>query len=239
MSNLEGIKAKIRALRSKTMANGCTEAEASAAMQKAAALMATYGVDAEGAEIMSSAPIALTRARYLFPYSLLWHAIEDVCRASSSWKAVRRGKGWEYRLVFAAREPDMLMAEYLYEVLDRAISRVCADFRKDKTWRLKRSRKTRDLAMEAHMTGFCLRLWERMNSIFAARLVRPEVTVPDTATAEPRALSKKEKRAAKRIDQIFNHAGYSQGIKAAEGVHLSEAMTGGQAEGPALIGGGK
>lgn len=241
MKKIDAIKARIRALREMTPARGCTEAEAAAAAEKVRELMATYGLDEAGIETADSAPIALTNVRNGWPYCEVWSTIARICRAEIRGDWIHDGRAFRPRLIYRAAEPDMLLAEYLHEVLDRAMDRAQADFRKTKGWRLKRSRKTRDAAMTAFMDGFCWSLRGLLTRVFAERWAAtepppaPPVTKVETSAAR-KPLSKADKARRKKFDARWNHPARWAGHEAAEKVELHHAMDGEAPAAPKLLG---
>jgi hypothetical protein len=82
MRDLEKIKEKIKALLSKTVANGCTESEMFAALAKAQALMDTYEItDADIREAKEEAAMQHTEAPETDdPHRIKWHLSHGVSK---------------------------------------------------------------------------------------------------------------------------------------------------------------
>jgi len=113
---------RVRAIMSKTMANGCTEGEAMAALEKAQELMAAYDIseadigaaaqgEQEGATIWRDDPND--------PYQIKRYLAVGVgkftrCR---SWRGTRN------EVTFCGLESDVLFAQWLLETLQRFVKR--------------------------------------------------------------------------------------------------------------------
>lgn len=105
------VKAKIRALLAKTASAGCTEAEAIAAAQMAARLMAQYGIDNPDEEDIGPLPTHSSATR------------EALCNAVAQFCNVRGFKGEDHRLYFHGLESDTIFAEWLLDTLEAFVNR--------------------------------------------------------------------------------------------------------------------
>lgn len=156
--NLDAIRAKLRALREKTVENGCTEEEAMLAAEKMAELLSKYGLsneelDAEGYEQNT---ISMGRRS---PLEDVWFEVARFadCKAWYS-------RSWDGKLsfVFFGRPQDVLVAEYVYEVLKDACKRALADFRASEPYKRRRTTKTRAQAVKAFQEGLAAGLCRKL-----------------------------------------------------------------------------
>ena len=158
MSNgLERIKARIRALLAKTVANGCTEGEALAAAEKAFAMMCEHGLSHDELSIgRSKAPTLKSRRT---PLDDLWITVATVCRCQA---VVQYGCGLDW--VYIGPEPWPEVAVWLQGTLTGAHGRALEDFRKSAVYQRRRVARTRAAARRQFTVGFVdqvrLKLWE-------------------------------------------------------------------------------
>lgn len=241
MSDRESLKARLRALLAKTTANGCTEPEAASAMAAAARIMAAHGLDLDDVETVQSAPIRLRRAREFGAYLSVWATIRFVCSCTWSYTWLRQPGGRPVLTgIYHGRAHDVLLAEYLRALCDRAIRRAHADFRASKTWRLKRSRKTRDLEMDAFTEGLCLRLSSSIFDTFRSRV--PPMEKPAPVDDTPDDLTPAEARRAAKLSREWARKaarrGFAAGVLAGEQIQVAEPVNG-ASNTPLMIGSGK
>ncbi|MDU7523446.1 MAG: DUF2786 domain-containing protein [Roseomonas mucosa] len=149
-TKLEAVKARIRALRAKTAANGCTEAEALAAAEKAFALMREHGLDddlvacAEG-----TAQLGRTRRS---PIDAVLPTIAWVCHCRYYLRQDRvRGP---LDVVFLGRDPWPEVALWLRGVVTEAADRALRDFLATPEYRRRRKPGTRSAARRHFLEGF-------------------------------------------------------------------------------------
>ena len=117
---------RVKALLAKTMANGCTEGEAMAALEKARELMATYEMtesdlqpETEKAQIHATGEAD--------PYKIKWHlarAIADFTRCRS-WRRNWNGDG----ITFCGLESDVMFATWLLDTLQQFVLHEVQSFR--------------------------------------------------------------------------------------------------------------
>ncbi|WP_165837793.1 DUF7168 domain-containing protein [Zavarzinia aquatilis] len=240
MADQDSIKAKLRALLAKTTAAGCTEPEAASAMAAAARIMAAHGIDPDDIDTVDGERVSIARSKASWPYSLVHGAIERVSRARSHIRYSHHAGGrLKITMHFTGRPSDVALAEYLYILLERAIRRAQADFRATKTWRLKRSRKTRGEEMAAFTEGLCWRLTDRVLEVFSHRLPPPPAPTQQPAvTPEPELTKAEQARARKQFrawEKMINRKGYWAGTAAADAIQVTDAMAG-EAPEPQMIG---
>jgi hypothetical protein len=141
-AELAGVKARIKALSEKTVANGCTEAEAMSAADMVGRLLERYALTMDEIEVREArcvqveVPIGGRRRR---PIDACVPAIARFCDCKV-WLA--RGAPptgfvcppgidpYGYRYAFFGFETDTAMATYLFAVIDRAIGTETAAFRR-------------------------------------------------------------------------------------------------------------
>ena len=157
MRNLDTIRAKLRALRAKTVENGCTEEEAMAAAEKMAELLSKHGLSAEelDAEGYERHEVAMGRRS---PLDEVWFAVAAFadCRG---WYQRHDGKT---NFVFFGRPQDALVAEYVYDVLKSACANALAGFRASEVFRRRRTTKTRAHAVKAFQEGLASSLVNKL-----------------------------------------------------------------------------
>ena len=157
------IKDKIAALRAKTRANGCTEAEAMAAAALAAKLMGEHGLSEEDLVMTEGAAIERT-------VTPTWRNKLNATIAYCTNTAVvalrgRRSTG----IMFVGRASDVEIALYLRDVCVRAVDGGLRAFKTQigGMYRRRRSLATRRLAAADFTNGFVDRLCARLMEVFA------------------------------------------------------------------------
>ncbi len=161
MADRSKIAAKIAALRAKTSNAGCTEAEALAAAELAARLMAEHGLSETEIEMVSaSAEERTTRATWRG--RVAW----AVSVATNTAAVFHPGTAFE----FIGRTPGPEVAAYLYVVMTNAIVRRSRDFRETAEYRRRRTTKTRRAALADFATGMEARLRIRLFELFRSTI---------------------------------------------------------------------
>lgn len=158
----DAIKRRIKALRDRTTARGCTEAEAMEAAAKAAQLMRDHGLDAADlvmteASVETRTPVASTKA-------LLWNTVAS-CANCKALVSERPTSGRD--VTFFGREPGPQIAAYLFEVCDNAIKHELSKFRAGEFYRRRRAAKTKRKAVDDFTFGLVQRLATRLRALFA------------------------------------------------------------------------
>lgn len=146
---LRKIKARLRALNEKTTANGCTEDEAIAAANKATEILSKHG---------------LTEADLAEDFETSWRGISRRSPLENIWFATAKFadcKGWYTRdmrgslaITFFGRASDVLVAEYVHDVLAAATKRATREFRASELYQKRRTPRTRAQALRAFQEGF-------------------------------------------------------------------------------------
>jgi len=155
----EALKARIRALLSRTTARGCTEAEALAAFAKAQHMMAQHGLTQDAVET-GRATIGLGRARRS-DVDRLWAAVAYACRCRS----FRTVGGREITVTYVGRLPWPDVALWMHEVVAGAAARASREFGKSPEAKRRRTARTRNQAKQAFMAGFITGLYRNIAAL--------------------------------------------------------------------------
>ncbi|NGM19800.1 DUF2786 domain-containing protein [Roseomonas stagni] len=179
-SELEKVKARIRALAAKTTDRGCSEAEAMAAAQKVGQLLEVYGLSMSEVELRQEVCIQreiVMEGPRLQAVGAIFLAIIRLTE-TKGWTA---GRG---TFVLFGLEPDVLMGEYLLHLVAGAVDREEADFRASEAYR--RSRLQPQARLRSFRYGFAERISERLEQI--ARHRRETATAARATPAAGTAL---------------------------------------------------
>lgn len=120
MSERERIAARIRALRAKTVENGCTEAEAMAAAEKLAQLLADYNMTMDEADLRAS-PIGDHVHDAAGTVGLkLWKPASAIAKLTNTryWTG---GRAAPTRITFVGLTHEVEIAAYLLAICERAM----------------------------------------------------------------------------------------------------------------------
>lgn len=218
---------RINALRQRTTAAGCTEAEALAAASKAAELMREYdlGVDQLG---MSEEWVG-TKISPQASAAGIWGSIGHCTNTHPLFSRHQT----ERRVIYVGLEPGPVIACYLSEVCENALKTELAKFRKGDFYRKRRSEKTRRAASNDFVLGLVGRLRQRLRQLFedridnvksAAASVELAARYPDTGTVR------------RRKTKVRYDAAVDEGWRAGGNVNLAHGVNGRQTK-PLLIGG--
>ena len=162
MADLDRIRARIRQLREMTQANGCTEAEALSAAEKALELMGRHGISEDELERTTSTRPG-SRKRRSVCHSL-WLMVAAVCRCRTYWDGTSR----QYH--YYGAPADVMVAEYLHDILLGAVKRASAEFKRDPEYRRRRKPGTRAAALRTFQIAMIKRLTDRLNSLWWLRV---------------------------------------------------------------------
>lgn len=162
MTEMDSIKARIRALRARTVENGCTEAEALAAAEKVMQLMARHNLAAEQVDIAEEDVLLGTSG----PSTLepLFIMVAWVCHCEM---LVVTG-GERRRIRYIGRDPWPEAAAYLHAVVVGAARRAHRVFADTPDYR-RRSRPSRLVADYHFLTGFQRALSVKLVALTHAR----------------------------------------------------------------------
>ncbi len=162
-TELEKVKARLRALAAKTIDRGCSEAEAMMAAQKVGELLEVYGLTMSEVELRDEPclqrDIVITGPR-LQAVGIIFMAILRLTE-TRGWMVGRN------HFVLFGLEPDVLMGEYLMHLVAGAVDHEEALFRASEAYR--RSRQTPQQRLRSFRYGFAERVSERMDELAAHR----------------------------------------------------------------------
>lgn len=239
--NTKAIKAKIRALAAKTVDNGCTEAEALAAMRMVGKLLTQYNLSMSEVE-MSAEEMVLKTLRTGSKHSGGVHfAIVGIGMFTNTKPWVDRNGG-EINYNFFGQETDVLMAEYLYKLIVGSINREVANFKNTEIY--KRASSARG-ASSSFVKAMGMRLGQRlvmmareeeaqMNSSGGRDLmiIKGRLVTQEFAKLNFNLTSKKTNA------NIKNHSAANAGYNAANNVNLSSKPVGQNSSSTLMIGRG-
>ena len=156
----ETIRKRINALLNRTVARGCTEAEAMEAAARAAALMQEHGIDQDA--LLMAETIVKTRSSAKSARARLWPAIAHATNTTATAYAGITGK----EVSFIGAEPWPEIAGYLFQVCERAVDGEVKRFRSDAFYRRRRSAKTKRQAVDDFTIALVMRLRTRIPVMF-------------------------------------------------------------------------
>ena len=151
MSDLAKIRAKLAALRAKTVENGCTEAEALAAAEKAAELMDAHDLTSAELEAPTYDEAGVEIGRRRTAIDNIWLSVARFAGCTGYLDRTANGR---WRFVYFGRSADVLIAEYVHEVIRRAADGAIGRFKLSDDYRRRRTAKTRLRALNAFAHGF-------------------------------------------------------------------------------------
>jgi hypothetical protein len=201
VNDLDKIRARIRQLRKMTVENGCTEAEAMRAAEIALKLMDRYGLRDGDVEFETASPATPGRRRQVIDG--LWNTVAWVC-GCQGWTTRRGGR---LRYVYFGRPSDVLVAEYLHELLAGAYRRECEAFKATKEYLKRRTRRTRSAAVKAFQAGMVAMLRHNLLGLWWRK-------VPETEAARAALLDSHKKHLA-LLDGELARRGFKFGTIAA------------------------
>lgn len=205
---------RIKKLLSMTVKAGCTEAEAMAAAEKAARLMAQLGI--EEADLQFSASTVNVKAGWSSGRAELWRAI-SVCTNTAT---IMLGGSIEY----VGRDPWPTVAQYLHQVTSRAIDTALREFKAGKWYRRRTSIRAKRAAAFDFTKAMAFRLSRKLVALF-------DISIDEDVRAT--ALIERDRRYPTSVDvPTVNRrpklgrylvAGLA-GVAAADGVELSHGV---------------
>jgi hypothetical protein len=158
-TELEKVKARIRALASRTTDRGCSEAEAMVAAQKVGELLEVYGLTMSEVELRQEScvqrEVVFTGPRVQAVGAVFLSIIR--LTETKGWTA---GRG-SFNLF--GLEPDVMMGEYLLHLIAGAIDREETAFRASAAYRM--SRLTPQSRLRSFRYGFAERVADRLDEI--------------------------------------------------------------------------
>lgn len=219
MSDLASLKARIAALRAKTSAAGCSEAEAMAAAEAVARLMASHGI--------TETDLVMEEARAVLNGPKTAHSFV-ICSVISGCTNTAAVSMADAAIVYFGRQPGPEIAVYLTDICHRALRQGLAEFMASPFYRRRRTTKTKTAARADFKTGMETRLAARLQEMF-------RTTRSDKAKAEaqgyldsrhPNTRAHKLRQRETRFDEAKN-AGWRAGgdVALSHGVGRQQAAT--------------
>ncbi|MGK7869490.1 DUF2786 domain-containing protein [Falsiroseomonas sp. E2-1-a20] len=238
-TELEKVKARIRALAAKTTDRGCSEAEAMLAAQKVGELLEVYGLGMSEVELREEAciqrEVVITGAR-LQAVGIIFMAILRLTET----------RGWmvgRSQFVVFGLEPDVLMGEYLLHVVAGAVDHEEALFRASEAYR--RSRLAPQQRLRSFRYGFAERVSDRLDELAAHRRQAEEAAHAASGAGTALVVAKEARlseafrglgirlRSRTTTRRVSDGAAFRQGVAAGGRVGL-ERPVGAGAGAPAL-----
>lgn len=227
--DIESVREKLRALRERTVENGCTEEEAVAAAEKAAELLTKYGLsddDLADADY-STAEIPIGKRTVL---DRVWGCIADFCDCACWYDRADTGT----KFCFFGRAQDVLVAEYIYEVMKGAIGRALVDFRSSPIYQNRRKASARSRVTKAFLEGIAISLtrklheglWKRNGDQWQTALVTTRASM-EMKAQQVRGLKLKATRALERADGAAAREARYQGWAAGKEIEVNAGVTAG------------
>lgn len=211
---------RIRALRQKTVANGCTEAEALSAAAKVRELLAEHGLNDE-AVCFESASVGLGRKRRA-PVDGLWNVIGWYCDCVAY---LSREHDQSLSVVYHGAHPKPLLAEYLHDCCENAL-RVAVDREKASgPYRRRRTRRTRSQHLKAFQEGFILALNRKLVSMKG--IANTGALTDARRSLESKGVKLSTMAGLKKRESRFNDAAWN-GVGAGRKVDLNPGLNGGK-----------
>lgn len=236
------LRARLQALRNMTMENGCTEAEALLAAERAAALLAANDLDECALEAPEYDDLSIDVGGRRSALDDIWIAVAifSNCEGYLS----RYGTRWRY--VYFGRSSDILIAEYVHEVIQRAATHATALFRETDTYRRRRTAKTRSQATKAFQEGFARSirnklfdgLWRRLGVKPAgnAQALIEAHRAPVKAELEKRGVALRSLKPVGAAEGKFRDAAKHDGYRAGRNVTVDAPLSSSPSAAPLLLG---
>lgn len=227
MSDLSKLRKRLKALRDKTTANGCTGAEALAAAEKYAEILRDHGLS--DSDVVFDEQARRARHAAKSQKARLWPTI---AKCTNTAVIVLRYRD-RNDVSFVGREPGPEIACYLREVCERAVDHELARFKASALYARKRSLKVKRQVSAAFVGAMVALLNRRLLEIFG-----PTIS-DDARQAASLALSERHpgstSTAVAKVQRHWRFDGAARaGMLAAERTTLARGVGG--AEAPRLIG---
>lgn len=195
-ANLDRIKERIRALRGMTREAGCSEQEAMEAARLAMLLIDKYQLSDDDLDLAQVELAGIGGKR--LAADELWWTVARICRCKAVRSSLGQGRGVTF--TYHGRPSDILVAEYLHEILAEAVRAETDRFRQTPDFTRRRNRSTKYAAVKAFHEGMVARLERRLWDLWWLRA--SEAGSVDQIEAEERQLLDK-------IDLTLARHGYT------------------------------
>jgi hypothetical protein len=152
---------RVRAVLSKTIANGCTEGEAMAALDKARELMAAYDLsEADLGRVAEGEAALIHKGDIVDPHGIK----PSLCRAVGQFTRCEawRGIGTGYGVAFCGLESDVLFATWMLETLRAFVER---ELKAHQATRRAQGFKNPRIISASFVMGACNRIAERLRQL--------------------------------------------------------------------------
>jgi hypothetical protein len=161
-TDLTKIKTRIRALAAKTVANGCTEQEAMSAMTVVGKLLQEYNLSMDMVDLHDEACAKLEIQADTKQKSGVYYAMAAIAKFTDCkvWSTKGRYSGLVYS--FFGQESDLLMAKYLYDLVNGSIKFETKQFKKTPEYKNARTAKG---ASSAFALGMGSRIGKRLTQM--------------------------------------------------------------------------
>jgi len=227
-TKIENIKARIRALAAKTIDNGCTEAEAEAAIFMVGKLLNQYNLSMDEVEVRDEPCVS----EIIYTGSKHRHGVYFALSAIAGFTncKVWSNRGFDgLRYTFFGQENDILVAKYLYDVIDNAIKNETEKFKKTPAWINSSNRRA---TSSSFITGMGYRLASRINEMKAENVNEMRASggtslmvlknqIVEDAFAEHGIKLRKSNTST----TVKDYSAYRKGQETANNVNLSRAVT--------------
>jgi hypothetical protein len=159
-TDLTKIKARIRALAAKTVANGCTEQEAMSAMTVVGKLLQEYNLSMDMVDLHDEACTKLEIQANTKQNSGVYYALAAIAKFTDC--KVWSTKSSDLTYSFFGQESDLLMAKYLYDLVNGSIKFETKQFKKTPEYKNARTAKG---ASSAFAMGMGARIGKRLTQM--------------------------------------------------------------------------
>lgn len=220
----EKIAAKIRALRAKTVENGCTEAEALSAAEMLAKLLAQYNMTLDEADLRDSPFAEAHHVQDDYVGEKLWVVADGIAYLTGAhyWSA---RPGFAPKITFFGFDHEVEVARYLLEICAHAMTGEV-----EKTWKRMRcfTEAKRRRAARPFIDGMSGRLRERLRA-----MKPPAPTGKGLIVLHDQLIAQAMKDAGKATTQgrgkpdLDAFLGYNDGRSAADRVALNPGLAAG------------
>lgn len=175
MTKREKVIKLLAQLRARTVSRGCTEAEAMAAAERAAELMAEYDLTTGDIEITQE-DFTNPRTGFSSVRAQMWPHIAYVTNTALIYRPLLGVPV----VTYVGAEPGPSIAVYLHQVTSRALDRELADFRKTAWYKKRRTLKAKKQATADFTNGMVRSMARRLEELFSS-------TISDERRAEAKA----------------------------------------------------
>lgn len=215
-SEREAAIARLRKLLAMTVANGCTEAEAIAAAERAARIMTEFDLD--DGDVQFASRRWKVKAGWHSSRSRLWVQIA----VSTNCAPLMISDG---TVEFVGRDPWPEVSQYLQQLTDRAIDRELGAFKRTAWYKRRRTIRAKRAAARDFTESMVQRLAIKIDELFAATASREAY---DRAVAERDARHPSSQTVARRAsaDTRYHDAAWA-GWAAGESTEISHGVAGG------------